>query len=95
MFINSVGRNWLTPPVVTVTGGVVQDYSTIGPKQGILSVLIMADVNIHVDQVAGNATTSSFLLLANTYMEIPVGDLIAFSFWGVSAGNLYVIEWLG
>lgn len=95
MLTNSVARNWLTPPAVTITGGVAQDYSTTGPNPGILSVLIMADVDMHVDQVAGNATTSSFLLLANTYMEIPVADLIAFSFWGTAAGNLYVVEWLG
>jgi len=95
MFINSVGTNWLTPDAETVTGGVAQDYTVTGPRPGVLSLLIMATVDIHVARGAGLATTNKFLLLKNTYMEIPVGDLDAFSFFGVGAGLLYVIEWLG
>lgn len=93
MLFNSVAKKWLTPDKTAITGGVAQDYTITTDLPGLMSVLIMADVDIHISKGAGTATTNKFLLLANTYMEIPVGDLDAFSFWGTGAGSLYVIEW--
>lgn len=93
MLINSVGKKWITPDKTAITGGVSQDYTVVTDLPGLLSVLIMATVDTHVSKGAGTATTSKFLLLANTYMEIPVADLDTFSFWGTGAGSLYVIEW--
>lgn len=94
MLSNSVANNWATPDKTTITGSTSQDYSSSADKPGLLSLLCVADVNIHISKTSPSST-SKFLILANTYFEIPVADLAEFSFWGVSAGNLYVIEWLG
>lgn len=93
MLINSVANKFVTPDKIAITGGVAQDYIVSTSLPGLLSVLIVADVNIHISKGSGTASTSKFLLLANTYLEIPVADLVLFSFWGVTSGNLYVIEW--
>ena len=96
MLINSVANNWDTPDKVAITGGANQDYttSTGALEQGLLAVLCMATVDIHVSKTSPSST-EKFLVLANTYFEIPVADLKVFSFWGVGAGTLYVLEWRG
>ncbi len=93
MLNNSVGNDWDTPDKTVITGSADQTYSANSAMPGILAFLIMADVDIHVSK--GTASTSKFLLKADTYFEIPVKDLATFHFWGTGAGNLYVIEWRG
>ena len=93
MLINSVANNWDTPDKTTVTGSADQTLNISGALPGLLSVLIMADVDIHISK--GVASTNKFLLLANPSFEIPVKDIAIFHFWGTAAGNLYIIEWRG
>ncbi len=95
MLGNSVANNWLTPDKTPIAGGVAQNYTIESGRPGVLSVLVMATVDTHIARGNDAANTSKFLLIANTYIEIPVADIDAFSFWGTAAGNLYVIEWLG
>lgn len=93
MLNNSVAIGWKTPDRITVTGSVDQTYPTTTDLPGLLSISIMFTVDTHVAK--GVSSTSKFLLLANTYMEIPVADLVDFHFFGTEAGFLYVIEWRG
>lgn len=96
MLINSVATNWETPDAVAITGGANQDFPTdVGDGDiGTLSVLILCTVDTHISRNSP-ASTAKFLLLANTYFEIPVADLKAFSFWGTGAGTMYVLYWKG
>lgn len=93
MLNNSVASGWETPDAVTITGSVDQTYTPVTGIPGLLSISIVATVDIHVAK--GVSSTSKFLLLANTYMEIPVADIKNFHFFGTEAGLLYVIEWRG
>ena len=93
MLQNSVANGWVTPDAITITGSVDQTYTPETGKPGLLSVSIMATVDTHIAK--GVSSTNKFLLLANTYMEIPVADLEDFHFFGTGAGFLYVIEWRG
>jgi hypothetical protein len=97
MLSNSVATNWRVTPVLVVNGSSSQTVTTqVGDGDiGVLSVLVIADVDIHIAKGAGPATIADFLLLANTYFEIPVADLKQFSFIGTGAGNLYMLEWMG
>jgi hypothetical protein len=96
MLINSVANNWDTPDRTAITGGANQDISTsVGAGEvGLLSVLILCTVDTHISRTSP-ASTSKFLLLANTYFEIPVADLKSFSIWGTGAGFMYLLEWRG
>lgn len=96
MLSNSVATNWETPDSVAIIGGESQDFPTdVGDgDQGTLSVLILCTVDTHISKNSP-ASTSKFLLLANTYFEIPVADLKNFSFWGTGAGVLYPLYWKG
>lgn len=95
MLQNSVANNFRTQPVITVTGSTQTISTQVGDgDQGTLSVLMIADVDFHFAKT-GPATTSDFLILANTYFEIPVADLKSFEIIGTGAGLLYVLEWLG
>ncbi len=96
MLINSVATNWLTPDAVAITGGINQDFPTdVGDGDiGNLSVLILCTVDTHISRDSPSST-SKFLLLANTYFEIPVADLKSFSFFGTAAGTMYVLFWKG
>ena len=95
MLVNSVANNWRTQQVITVTGAAQTITTGVGSgEQGALSVLIVTDVNIHIAK-SGVPTTSDFLILANTYFEIPVADIKTIEFIGTGAGLLYVLEWLG
>ena len=95
MLQNSVANNFKIQQVLTLTG-VTQTItlSTGAGGQGLLSVLMIADVDFHFAK-AGPATTSDFLILANTYFEIPVADLKTFEVISVGAGSFYLLEWLG
>lgn len=93
MLINSVASGFETPDAITITGSIDQTYPTVTGRPGLLSVTILATVDTHIAK--GVSTTAKFLLLANTYMEIPVADLEDFHFFGTGAGLLYVIEWRG
>lgn len=93
MLSNSVASGFETPDRIVITGSVDQTYPTTTGKPGLLSVSILATVDTHIAK--GVSSTSKFLLLANTYMEIPVADLEDFHFFGTAAGFLYVIEWRG
>lgn len=97
MLSNSVATNWRVTPALAVNGSTSQTVDTeVGDGDiGVLSILLIADVDIHIAKGAGPASTADFLLLANTYFEIPVADLKQFSFIGTSAGLLYMLEWLG
>jgi len=95
MLSNSVANNYRTQQVLTLTGA--SQTITLGTGdlgQGALSVLMLADVDFHFAK-SGPATTSDFLILANTYFEIPVADLKEFEIISVGAGNFYLLEWLG
>jgi len=95
MLSNSVANNFRTQQVLTLTG--VSQTITLGVVsggQGALSVLMIADVDFHFAKT-GPATTSDFIILANTYFEIPVADLKTFEIIGSGAGNFYLLEWLG
>lgn len=93
MIINSVASGWETPDKTSITGSVDQTLTITSDLPGLMSVLIVADVDIHISK--GVSSTNKFLLLANTYFEIPVKDIADFHFWGTAAGNLYTIEWRG
>lgn len=97
MLSNSVATNWRVTPRLVVNGSTSQTVTTeVGEGDiGVLSILLVATVDIHINKDAGPATTDDFLLLANTYFEIPVADLKQFSFIGTGAGSLYMLEWLG
>lgn len=97
MLSNSVATNWRVTPALAVNGSTSQTVTTgVGAGDiGVLSILVLATVDIHIAKGSGPATTADFLLLANTYFEIPVADLKQFSFIGVAAGTLYMLEWLG
>lgn len=95
MLSNSVANSWRVTPVLTISGASQVVTTGVGDgDQGVLSILLIADVDIHIAK-SGTATTADFLLLANTYFEIPVADLKSFSFIGTGAGLLYMLEWLG
>lgn len=96
MLQNSVANSWETPDAVAIIGGESQDFVTdVGDGDiGTLSVLILCDVDTHISKTSP-ASTLKFLLLANTYFEIPVADLKTFSFWGTGAGLMYPLYWKG
>ncbi len=95
MLQNSVANNFRILPVITVTGSTQTITLGVGEReQGALSVLMIANVDFHFAK-SGPATIADFLVLANTYFEIPVADLKTFEIFGVEAGLIWVLEWLG
>lgn len=94
MLTNSVGSSYLTPDKTALSNGANHDIVTNGGKPGLMSVIIIADVNIHLSRTSPSST-NKFLIIANTPFEIPVADLAGFSVWATGAGSLYVFELLG
>jgi hypothetical protein len=93
----SVARGFSVKAANAFSNGVAEQISTTYGKfdkdtnQGQMSTWIVATANIYIHETHP-ATTSGFLLLANTYFEIPVAEMESFSIMPAGDGILYMME---